>query len=230
MPVPEVTDVEKDEIRTYHKSTFDNIPEEKRSRILSVATQEFAEHGYENANVNVIASKAGISVGSVYKYFDTKTDLYLTCVSNGVSFLERKMQDIIITDEDVMIKLEKLVRAAIEFSKENPALIKLYNVFTTDMSDPAVSALARGIEFSTAETYKKAIIEGQQNGDIRRDIDPDVVAFLLDNMLLNFQFSYACDYYKERFCIFAGDDILDRDDYVIESFLKYVKSALMPQK
>ena len=55
----------------YHKSTFDNIPEEKRSKILSVAVNEFATQGFENANINTIAKKAEVSVGSLYKYFDT---------------------------------------------------------------------------------------------------------------------------------------------------------------
>ena len=69
----------------YHKPTFDNISEEKRKKILDVAVNEFANHGFENANINTIAKKADVSVGSLYKYFDTKADLFLTSVNYGVS-------------------------------------------------------------------------------------------------------------------------------------------------
>lgn len=41
----------------YHKPTFDNIPAEKREKILSVALTEFATKGFENANINTIAKK-----------------------------------------------------------------------------------------------------------------------------------------------------------------------------
>ena len=41
----------------YCKPTFNNIPEEKRRKILDVAVMEFANHGFENANINVIAKK-----------------------------------------------------------------------------------------------------------------------------------------------------------------------------
>ena len=56
----------------YCKPTFLNIPPEKREKILAVAVNEFAYNGFENANINVIAKKAEVSVGSLYKYFDTK--------------------------------------------------------------------------------------------------------------------------------------------------------------
>lgn len=42
---------------TYCKPTFMNIPQEKREKILSVAANEFANHGFENANINTIAKK-----------------------------------------------------------------------------------------------------------------------------------------------------------------------------
>ena len=37
---------------------------------------EFAEYGYENSSTNRIVKKAGISKGSLFKYFPTKEDFY----------------------------------------------------------------------------------------------------------------------------------------------------------
>ena len=34
---------------------------------MAAAIGEFANKGFDNANINVIASKAGVSVGSLYK-------------------------------------------------------------------------------------------------------------------------------------------------------------------
>jgi hypothetical protein len=39
------------------------------------------------------------------------------------------------------------------------------------------------------------------------------------------QFSYACDYYRERFKVYAGDDIFSSDDFVVEQTLKFIKAA-----
>ena len=50
---------------------------ETRRRILDVARQSFAELGYGGTTNRHIATKAGITTGALYHYFDSKLDLYL---------------------------------------------------------------------------------------------------------------------------------------------------------
>ena len=214
----------------YYKPTFMNIPEEKREKILAVAVNEFAHNGFENANINTIAKKAEVSVGSLYKYFDTKTDLFLTSVDYGLKNLEFIMETIVQSDEDVMVKLEKLIRVAIEFSRSNTVLIKLYNEVTSESNAELVKKIATYVESVTSEAYKKAIIEGQVAGEIRTDIDPGMAAFFVDNLLMNLQFSYACDYYCERYKIYAGEDIFQKDEFAVENILRFIKAALKSKK
>lgn len=214
----------------HYKPTFENIPEEKRRKILDVAVNEFANCGFENANINTIAKKAEVSVGSLYKYFDTKTDLFLTSVNYGISTLDSIIDAIAGSDDDIMLKLEKLVRVAIEFSRRSSVLIKLYNEFTSESNSELAKRIAVNMETITAAAYKKAIIEGQVAGEIRTDIDPGMAAFLIDNMLMNIQFSYACDYYRERYKIYAGEDIFVKDEFAVQNILCFVKSALKMEK
>ena len=47
---------------------------------------------------------------------------------------------------------------------------------------------------------------------------------------MNLQFSYSCTYYRERYKIYAGNDIFEKDEFVIENILRFVKAALKPQK
>ncbi len=210
----------------YCKPTFNNIPEEKRRKILDVAVMEFANHGFENANINVIAKKAEVSVGSLYKYFDTKTDLFLTSINYGISTLDSIIDAVAASDDDAMAKLERLIRIAIDYSRKSSVLIKLYNEFTGESDPELAKKIARDMESITSAAYKRAIIDGQVSGEIRTDIDPGMAAFLIDNLLMNIQFSYACDYYRERYKIYAGDDIFLKDEFAIENILRFVKSAL----
>ena len=212
----------------FHKPTFENIPEEKRIKILTVAVDEFATKGFENANINMIAKKAEVSVGSLYKYFDTKFDLFLTSVNYGVGCLEAILAPVIASEEDIMLKLEKIVRAAINFSKKTSVMIKLYNEFTTESNYELGKQISEKLEKITAEAYKQAIIQGQIAGEIRTDIDPGMAAFMVDNLLMSVQFSYACDYYKERYMIYAGTDIFEKEEFAIENILRFVKAALKP--
>ena len=214
------------ELKKHHKPTFDNLPQEKRKRILDIATKEFAKKGYHDASVSNIASKSGISVGAVYKYFDNKQDLFLTIADHSIDRMETLLLGLAKADEDVIIKVEKILREIIKASREDGILIKIYNNMTAINDKKLAKQFAVEMESMTARIYTEAIIEGQKNGEIRQDIDPRVAALLIDNLFMNLQFSFAGDYYEERLKIFCGEDIHQRDEFIIEQILKFIKSAL----
>lgn len=55
---------------------FFELNDNKKQTIISTAITEFATYGYTNASTNTIVKKAGISKGSLFKYFVGKEDLY----------------------------------------------------------------------------------------------------------------------------------------------------------
>lgn len=57
-------------------STFFNLPEAKRQRLIDAAWQEFTTVSYMDASINQIIQSAGISRGSFYQYFSGKQDLF----------------------------------------------------------------------------------------------------------------------------------------------------------
>lgn len=210
----------------FHKPTFDNISSEKKQKILSVSLKEFSSKGYESANINTIAKEAGVSVGSMYKYFDSKKDLFLTTVHLGIETLEGVLDSVSAMDCSVMQKLEKLVRTAVDYSKRQSELIRLYYEIAAESNAELIKELAVQMEAVSARVYTDAIKQGQEKGEIRRDISPEIAAFLLDNLIMMIQFSYSCEYYSERLRVFAGEDIFSRDEEAIQGFLKFVKAAL----
>jgi AcrR family transcriptional regulator len=62
------------------------VPQQSRSQrridlVLDTAAELFAEVGYESATTNAIADRAGISIGSLYRYFPDK-DAILRALAN----------------------------------------------------------------------------------------------------------------------------------------------------
>lgn len=57
-------------------SMFHELSEEKRAKIIDVSIAEFAQFGYDNSSTNRIVQNAGISKGSLFKYFKNKDELY----------------------------------------------------------------------------------------------------------------------------------------------------------
>lgn len=208
-----------------YKAAFEKIPQEKRERILRVAREEFADNGFENTSIQKIAKRSGISVGSVYKYFENKENLFTVVVQDGLSSLEDLLLGLASSPEDIIIKAEKIIRAMLKFSKEKPELIKLYCSLTTGGNSDFLNELSQRIEAVSASIYTQAISLAQETGDVRDDVNPAFFAFLLDCIFMMLQFSTACPYYKERFFIYTGKQAPESDEQIVEQTLLFLKAA-----
>lgn len=201
------------------------LSEEKIITILETGIAEFAIHGLDRANINVIAKKSGVSVGVLYKYFENKDAFFIACLSHSLKTLQKVLNDAISGEEKALKRAEKLVRAVQSTSRDHAVYNIMYNEITAGACQKYAKFLAQEIESMSAEVYTNFISGAMQSGEIRDDIDPRLFSFFFDNMLLTMQFSYSCDYYKERFKIFCGDDIFDNDEKVVSEFLKFIESA-----
>lgn len=208
-----------------HKSTFDKLPPEKRARIMNAAVEEFANNGFENTSIQQIAKKSGISVGSVYKYFENKEALFTSVVQQGLSTLEGLLVELADSSEDIYIKADIIIRNLLDFSRKQPNLVKLYCQLTTGGNSDFLDGLSQRIEALSASIYTEAISKAQETGDVRKDANPAFFAFLLDNIFMMLQFTTACDYYKERFYIYTGNEASESDDLIVEQTLKFLKAA-----
>lgn len=52
------------------------MTKEKKTIILDAATKAFSQKGYKKTSVASIAATAGVSIGTLYSYFDTKANLF----------------------------------------------------------------------------------------------------------------------------------------------------------
>ncbi|MBC8586777.1 TetR/AcrR family transcriptional regulator [Paratissierella segnis] len=208
-----------------YNDTFIKISEEKRNKIMQTAIAEFAEHGFESANINIIAKKSGISVGAMYSYFNSKEDLFATTVHYAVETLKSVLDEIMLEDADLLWKIEKIIKAIQINSRSNLLLTKLYNQMTAENRTDLIYQIVSEVESVSANLYTDLIEKAKEEKLIRTGIDAKLFAFFLDNLFVSLQFSYSCEYYKERFKIFAGADIFDKDDLVAEELMKFIKAA-----
>lgn len=58
--------------------------EERKERILQAAERVFADHGYANASIDLIAQKAKMSRRTIYRFFNSKDALFAEIVLGSV--------------------------------------------------------------------------------------------------------------------------------------------------
>ncbi|NJK48507.1 TetR/AcrR family transcriptional regulator [Candidatus Gracilibacteria bacterium] len=110
------------------------LPQQDRSRmtveaILEATTHILTEEGYDKANTNRIAERAGISIGSLYQYFPNKESLMAALMeqhSNEIAELvESKLTNLF--DAPLEIAIPELVKAVIAAHAINPRLHQVLN-------------------------------------------------------------------------------------------------------
>lgn len=214
-----------------YKEAFERATDERKEKILEVGIKEFASKGYEKANINIIAKKAGISIGLMYKYFSTKEDLFITCIQRGMSILDDAVDEILQSDDKLIVKAEKLIRTTCQLSQRDANYIKLYNEITSERDSEKAMEFAKAIEGETSKKYVKCITDALAKGDVRQDMDPRLFAFFLDNLLTSLQFSFTCDYYRNRLEIYTGVNVAElSEDQIVRQLLKFIESAFTFEK
>ncbi len=206
------------------------LSEEKINEILETGIVEFAENGPDKANINVIAQKSGVSVGVLYKYYKNKDDLFLACLRHCLVALEEAIADALSGSDKILVRAEKLIRAVQNSAKKQGSYNVLYHEITAGSCRKYAVVFAREIERVSAKAYSTFIAQAQAEGDVRRDMDPQMFAFFFDNLLMMLQFSYCCEYYTERFKIYCGEDVVLDDERVVTQMLKFIESAFTTEQ
>jgi AcrR family transcriptional regulator len=66
----------------------------RRETILAAAAQVFARHGVEGATVEMVARQAEVAVGTIYRYFFSRDDLFLSLMAERIGKLRERYREI----------------------------------------------------------------------------------------------------------------------------------------
>jgi AcrR family transcriptional regulator len=97
------------------------LKKEKRKKIIEVATDLFAEKGFENVTTRDIARAAEINNASLYYYFSNKEALLYEILDDTIMTGLHLLSEIEKTDEDPKEKLRRILlvhtQAALDYNK-----------------------------------------------------------------------------------------------------------------
>lgn len=200
------------------------LSEEQLERLLEAGVEEFARRGLAGANMRTIADRACISVGALYKYYGDKERFFRACLDRSLEALDRTLAEVTSEEAGFREYARRIIRALLRFSREHAGYVRLYCVLAASGGEEA-RRLAGEIEGVTSRLYAGAIAAGQAAGNLRRDINPAMLAFFFDNLLMMVQFAGCCDYYRERFRLYCGGTPEEQEDRLERELLKFLESA-----
>lgn len=108
------------------KKRIHKSPEQRQAEILSAATKTFAEQGYQVADTQSIADRAGVGKGTLYRYFPTKETLFKQALQRQLQLLEASIVSARKQAQNPLQKLKAMMGAYFKFFYEYPETIDLF--------------------------------------------------------------------------------------------------------
>lgn len=92
-----------------------------REVIIKAAIELFSKQSYSKSSIEDIASRAGVSKGAIFHYFNSKIDLAEAVIKNILATIEQKVDEILSSSSEYREKIRQLVDLTIEYAQTNIA-------------------------------------------------------------------------------------------------------------
>jgi AcrR family transcriptional regulator len=205
---------------------FAKLDPGKKAVLIAVATEEFAERGYEKASLNRIIARCGISKGAMYYYFADKDDLYKTVLEgfiqdtlemwSGEKSLRERPFSHVQTRTAYWEEWVSHYRRSLSHSQRNPVFGEMFHRCirsrASGTSHPALNEAADRIR----EWIRQALRRGQELGAVRSDLPEGLLLDTVFGMLEGF------DRWMVQTWMGLSEDQVDEMARLVTGFLRRI--------
>ncbi len=154
----------------------------RRDTILEAAKDLFYQKGFPDTTMEEIAAAAEVSKGTLYLYFSSKDELYVSIILEGFQIIDGKLEEISATKGDLVEKGRSMFMTFVEFCLENREYFRITQYFLSETARRNLpAALIEGLSTYTTGLLgyvADLVAEGKTAGIIRDDVDPYTFAVI----------------------------------------------------
>jgi TetR/AcrR family transcriptional regulator, cholesterol catabolism regulator len=164
--------------------TADEAPRsERRTQMVELAGDLFAEKGFRATTVREIADAAGILSGSLYHHFDSKESIADEILSGFLNEVLADYRAAAASAGRPRAVLEQIVRSTSHtLSRHRAALAMLQNDWTYFATQPRFGYLRKAVR-EIERTWITQLELGKESGEFRADLDAKLTYRLLRDVL-----------------------------------------------
>ena len=177
-----------------------------REEILSAATQEFAEHGYSGARVDVIATKTRTTKRMLYYYFESKEGLYAEVLKAAYAEIRSKEQAIDVDHLDPVAAIRRIAELTFDHHESHPDFIRLVAIENIHRAEHLAELPdVRELGSPAIELIDAILARGRETGSFTRPVDALDVHMVISSFCV---FRIAN---RHTFRTLFGRDLVDAD-------------------
>lgn len=152
---------------------------ETRQRILDVARQEFAVHGYEVATNRQIAAKVGITTAALYHYFPSKSELCVAVLADAEDAVVARFRSTIAGADSLAEQLNLILDESHAMNSEDPSLAQFLASFRIDeRRHPEIRDAVAGRDRPLTGFFTDVVDAAVRSGEIEASARRSVLALI----------------------------------------------------
>jgi TetR/AcrR family transcriptional regulator len=158
----------------------------QRQEILAAALDLFSQKGYHNASMHEVAGQAEFAIGTLYKFFPNKEELYKALVLEQCDKFEEALMQAIDKPGDEVEKLRNYVRIKSEWFRSNLPFVRLFLAESRGGSFNIKAGLNEELRkryYDFLERLASIFENGIKNHRFKEIADPYFLAVALDSII-----------------------------------------------
>jgi AcrR family transcriptional regulator len=146
--------------------------------ILSAAKRVFSRKGYEATTVEDIALEAGFGKASLYFYFKTKKEVFLSLIKDGLEGQRKLLKEIMNSQLSNVERLEAVLSKMFEYVRENREFMRIVHSESQKLYATTLREVRSYIikeHRKTMEGIASIVRDGIKSGEFRK-VEPTLAA------------------------------------------------------
>ena len=150
--------------------------EAQRDQILTAGVQLLAQHGADTIRLRDVADAAGVSVGMIQYYFESRENLVVAAFRRYSEELIARLRQTVTSEGDPWDKLTALCKTAAAGASVRRRSAVWLNLVDLAIRDDVLRRVACDVYEAWVAAFHQLVQEGRERGSFRPDVDPVAAA------------------------------------------------------
>lgn len=161
-----------------------------KEKIVFIGAEIIVKEGLRKFTAKNIADRLGITDAAIFKHFKSMDEIILEIINRYVSRCSRSAIEAVEKGKSIKEKLELLLKAHIEVLEETKGAVPVLCFELSRSEESKFKEILNGFVENYKNKISAIVKEGQKEGSIRKNLDPEDVAMFFIGSIQAKVFAY----------------------------------------
>jgi len=168
----------------------------RKEQLILTTIDIIDDLGIQKLTTREIAGRQGVSEATLFRHFKNKNELLLAVLDYFIQFDVDIVQSAQLRELSPLDALLYHITSYAEYYQNYPAITAILQLFDVLRYEEELADKVKGIQESRTATLRQLIKEVQRVGELRKDVDNDMIAVMISGFCREITLNWRLNHYK----------------------------------